>query len=341
MTLFSLPKAIKDTFSLIKRMVLRDYELVPRQQRIVLVFFTLLSILQMLGNFLGWYGTKELHFILPEAGCMSGIIIVIILMHRGRVTVQGCLHTILILTQLVSIYSMVIMLANYSTHYQAACIGVILSMAFSVIIAILGFLHRFCHVLRITFLLTVLSAMLLSGDQLLLHFGIYLLVIFSSIVPMLFLLTRSALSLSVLNKTLTDEEKELLQVMRLEKQQVKAFVQLAKQQQDLNGTVNLMNILGDKAKLNVVSNVKAIMTANDTERKRMSDIFPELTPTQIAIARFIISDKSLSEISNLLNKSESNITTQRSDIRRRLGVVSGENLKEALLKRMKAYDDES
>ena len=100
-----------------------------------------------------------------------------------------------------------------------------------------------------------------------------------------------------------------------------------------------MNILGDKAQQNVINNVKAIMTANATERQKMEVLFPELTPTQISISRYILSDKSVSEICLLMNKTESNITTQRSSIRKKLGLAATDDLKAELMKRINSRED--
>lgn len=52
------------------------------------------------------------------------------------------------------------------------------------------------------------------------------------------------------------------------------------------------------------------------------------------ICQLILRDKKLGEICSILNKSESNINTQRGNIRKKLGLQPTDNLQKALEKRV-------
>jgi transcriptional regulator len=60
-----------------------------------------------------------------------------------------------------------------------------------------------------------------------------------------------------------------------------------------------------------------------------SQIFPELTPSEIEICRLVILGKGLKEVCRELSKVESNITSQRRHIRIKLGLQPSDNLKKS------------
>ena len=69
-------------------------------------------------------------------------------------------------------------------------------------------------------------------------------------------------------------------------------------------------------------------------------IFPELSPSELSICRLIVQDKTVSQICEILHRSSGNITSQRSSIRSKLNLDKNDNLKEILLERMRAYEEQ-
>ena len=84
----------------------------------------------------------------------------------------------------------------------------------------------------------------------------------------------------------------------------------------------------------IINNVIEFMRMNETESERLKLLLPELTPSEIKICQLILRDKKLGEICSILNKSESNINTQRGNIRKKLGLQPTDNLQKALEKRV-------
>ena len=66
------------------------------------------------------------------------------------------------------------------------------------------------------------------------------------------------------------------------------------------------------------------------EQYHLSEVFPELTPSEIEICRLVILGKTLKEVCEILGKSESNITCQRSNIRKKIGLKPSDNLRQVL-----------
>lgn len=95
-----------------------------------------------------------------------------------------------------------------------------------------------------------------------------------------------------------------------------AYIRLSKMEHEAAETKNLLELLSDEVRNNVISNVKEAMLAMEMERNSLTEIFPELSPSEIEIYRLVIMGKSLNEVCSILRKSESNITCQRSNIRK-------------------------
>ena len=112
-----------------------------------------------------------------------------------------------------------------------------------------------------------------------------------------------------------------------------AFIRFSKMEHEAGETKNLLELLSDEDRKNVISNVKEAMLAMEMERNSLTEIFPELSPSEIEIYRLVIMGKSLNEVCSILRKSESNITCQRSNIRKKLGLQSSDNLKKVLQER--------
>ena len=160
---------------------------------------------------------------------------------------------------------------------------------------------------------------------------------------MLILLFISVLSLSVArngeylvnaNRTLQRDEEELLQVLKINKKQIKAYVALAKERHDVKLTAHLLDLLGEASQKNVIDNVMQYLQTRELSKQNIERVFPELSASEQEICYLILQNRKLSEICTLLNKSESNITTQRANIRKKLGMSSADNLKKVLEKRI-------
>ncbi len=67
----------------------------------------------------------------------------------------------------------------------------------------------------------------------------------------------------------------------------------------------------------------------------LGEIFPQLTPTELEVCNLVIKGMTLKEIAVATNKRMGNIGTVRGNIRKKLGLDSGDDLREALVQRVK------
>lgn len=102
--------------------------------------------------------------------------------------------------------------------------------------------------------------------------------------------------------------------------------------------VSLLAKLSEEENEKIYKNTQDYFLKKQVEEYNFISICPELTKSEIEICKLIIRDKSLKEICAILGKSRSNITSQRTHIRRKLNLQKQEDLKTALIVRLNELD---
>ena len=99
----------------------------------------------------------------------------------------------------------------------------------------------------------------------------------------------------------------------------------------------LMNILMEKqglqAQKNVENNIMTWYEQTHIDYEKMDLVFPELSRSECEIATLILKGYGMKDVCNILGKKESNINCQRSNIRKKLQIPSGTDLRKGLLRR--------
>ncbi|MEG2240503.1 MAG: hypothetical protein RSC12_05280 [Alistipes sp.] len=98
---------------------------------------------------------------------------------------------------------------------------------------------------------------------------------------------------------------------------------------------DILVIMGNKAEQNLRKKMRHFMEQEQFDYNKLTERLPELTHSEIEICALILKDKKLMEICRDLNKTETNISSQRSHIRTKLGLSIHDNLKTVIQMRMK------
>lgn len=93
---------------------------------------------------------------------------------------------------------------------------------------------------------------------------------------------------------------------------------------------SLLSRLTEEEESIIFEKSKDYFLKKQVETANFLAICPTLTKSEIEICKLVMRDKSLKEICSILGKSKSNITCQRTHIRRKLGLQKHEDLKMAL-----------
>ena len=132
-----------------------------------------------------------------------------------------------------------------------------------------------------------------------------------------------------------DSTKGLRLPNNITKEQQRAIDMLINLNESNVGKVySLMSHLNEMQQEELIAKVKDHIMEEQVETLNFLSICPELTKSEIEICKLIIRDKSLKEICTILGKSKSNITCQRTHIRRKLGLQKNEDLKMALVSKV-------
>ena len=121
---------------------------------------------------------------------------------------------------------------------------------------------------------------------------------------------------------------QVLHVFNMSKTELLALLKLAKAKDaDAVYDMELMEQLDHKTLRNIIK------VANHIEhlRKDMHERFPMLSPVELDVCRLVEQGRTLRDISNILGKSVSNVSTVRGNIRKKLGLAQDDDLRSALL----------
>ena len=136
------------------------------------------------------------------------------------------------------------------------------------------------------------------------------------------------------NISIKQEDEELMHLLKLNKEQLKLYIQLAKKEYSENETRLILSQFNERTQKYIIHNVTKYINAEASTDECIEQAFPDLTPSERNIAQLILRGCKLSSICMILNKTETNVSTQRANIRRKLGLKSTDSLYEALKTRM-------
>lgn len=128
--------------------------------------------------------------------------------------------------------------------------------------------------------------------------------------------------------------KELRQPKQLREEERKALHMLADlKDEEKDMAVNLLSRLRPEQQQNILQRAAEQLKTSELSKKAWDLVCADLTNSERVICQMVLEGKMLKEICNELNKSESNITSQRSHIRKKLNMDRKDDLRRELEKR--------
>lgn len=138
------------------------------------------------------------------------------------------------------------------------------------------------------------------------------------------------------NKVLHDEEAGILTAFNMSREELIAYIAMSKKdEQTAKDVRDFFEMLDERTERNIFQAVKIRETKVRMENADVAKAFPMLTPTECDVCRLVIHGKTMKEIAIATGKTVNNIGAVRVHIRKKLGLKSDEDLREALIKRMK------
>lgn len=128
--------------------------------------------------------------------------------------------------------------------------------------------------------------------------------------------------------------KELRQPKQMREEEKKALHMLADlKDEEKDMAVNLLSRLRPEQQQNILERAAEQLKTSELSKKAWDLVCADLTNSERVICQMVLEGKMLKEICIELNKSESNITSQRSHIRKKLNMDRKDDLRRELEKR--------
>lgn len=319
-------------FSLLKR----ESNYLDRQRQWLLVCFAVMLSLGILSNILGVSGAFDPFF------TASNIVFLVVVVSSfaayllGKIGVVRGIALLAVATQV--FIGMDILYSAFVPTLKDNTMVILINMlilAGNMFFSLAAYQARLTRWLVAIALGVYLVCVVVTGNESLRNYFFMMLLILLFISVLSLGIARNGEYLVNANKILQREEEELLQVLRINKKQIKAYVALAKEQHNVKQTEHLLDLLGEASQKNVIDNVLQYIQTRELSKQNLERVFPELSSSEREICYLILQNKKLAEICVLLNKTESNITTQRGNIRKKLRMLPSDNLQKVLEKRIR------
>lgn len=314
----------------------RESNYLDRQRQWLLVCFAVMLYLGILSNILGLSGAFDPFF------TASNIVFLVVVVSSfaayllGKIGVVKGITFLAVATQV--FIGMDILYSAFVPTLKDNTMVILINMlilAGNMFFSLAAYQARLTRWLVGIALGVYLVCVIVTGNESLRNYFFMMLLILLFISVLSLGIARNGEYLVNANKILQREEEELLQVLRINKKQIKAYVALAKERHDVKLTEHLLDLLGEASQKNVIDNVLQYIQTRELSKQNLERVFPELSSSEREICYLILQNKKLSEIGILLNKTESNITTQRGNIRKKLGMNPSDNLQKVLEKRIR------
>lgn len=127
----------------------------------------------------------------------------------------------------------------------------------------------------------------------------------------------------------------VLATFHMTKTELLAYIQLGRGGQSCQDITDFFDHLDERTEANLIRVVEQRMAHRRMQHADISTVLPMMTPTESEVCRLIIGGKTIHDIATILNKTPNNISSVRIHIRKKLGLATNDDLKEALLAIMK------
>lgn len=139
--------------------------------------------------------------------------------------------------------------------------------------------------------------------------------------------------LTMENDEVKGKYNNFLSFMRMNDAEATSLIQLVRSAFDDEKHIDvLVAQLGDETKHNLLNLAERINNGKVADEEKIKEKFPQLSPTELTVCHLVLAGHSQKDIARILDKTESNISTVRGNIRRKLGLETSQDLREYLAK---------
>lgn len=313
----------------------RTSTLLERQRLVCLVVYTVLVSLGLTVNLLGLSGPQTILAFIMNSSMLALTLILMVAYLFNKLSLARSLGFMTIVAQLFTSHEMIQCAFKPTTYGLMLIMGNLVLLTGNCLFSIAAHFRYNTHLLCFISTLTYIACCIITGDHALANFAALIVMMFLFISILGDRLVRSINQINSENENLKREEEAILKVLRLQKEDVKSYINLVHSKGGgKEGLDSLLDVLEPESRRNLVQNVQEYLNLQEARRVDMAKTFPELTPSELEICHLIIQGKKLRDICAILGKNEGNINCQRANVRKKLGLTQGMELRGALLERI-------
>lgn len=301
-----------------------------RQQLISFILYSFSLVTGLVINLCGWGGPQSRLTMVLNAVFLGMALLLIACLRFGHLSLAHTFCALAIVAQLFTCNEM-ILCAVYPTDYRLMLIAANVSLLIiNIMFSVIAYLKTASYILGTIAMAAYAACVVITGDKALLNFFAPFVLIMLTVTILGSLLAKNLRQLHEENMALKREEENIIRALRVEKSEILAYVKLSQQDYPPEETRRILDMLDDLTRDQIIRNVSTAIKEQELQQYELAGIFPELSRSEIVICRLILRGMTLNEITTFLCKSEGNITSQRSNIRKKLGLQAADNLHDAL-----------
>lgn len=308
------------------------------QQRMCLITFLMLSLsVVVLGvpmHFIGMIGRCDtiLYTISAMSWAATLTILIMYLTQRMRLTVA--ISSFGILTQLAESARIVYVAMERPDWFEETIVfNQVISLAL-IIYMVMAAVRHMPTILAIMSIATITSAYLYTDGEINRQIVVIFVIveIFTCILGEM--IRRGIRSMQRENADYHSTLNRVLSTFHMTKTELLAYIQLGRGEQSDKDITDFFNHLDERTEANLIRAVEQRVAQRKMQHADISAVLPTLTPTEQEVCRLIIGGKTIIEIASILHKNANNVSSVRIHIRKKLGLATGKDLREALLEVM-------
>lgn len=332
------PFSINLTSKIEKKLLPQDSSIRERQRFFVFLYTSFILFLVIPLNLIGLTGPDERFYFWMNSSNLLVTLITFILFVYKKIKLSTALSVLLLSSQLETTGEMLYCALNSSQYHTHLIVGNLVLSSVVIMLAVASYL-QFIPVLLATIAIGGYTVcILITHDATLINFYLLFFLIFIITCALGERLIYAINTLEQENLHLKQDEAELLRFLRMNKQQVHAYIEFSKKKNPNSKEMEqLLERLNESSQRNIINSVSTYLVEKRTSMDQIAAAFPELTSTEHEICRLIMQGKKLSEICATLDKTENNITAHRGHIRKKLNLKPENNLKKTLEIRMQQF----
>lgn len=310
----------------------RGGNIIDKQRFYTYIYMTMGLIVGISVNLSGITGPQETFFKYANSIHLVSTISLLLLVVCHRLTINKALIILILITQLEVTAEMLFSAFTNGTYHLALIIGNTVLLSILLMLSIIAYVRYIPIVICTISIVTYGTCILITKNETILNFFIVFVLAYLVMTMMSHRFIKQFNKLEGENTDLRRQHNEMRDLFDMTEVQMQAYLSLAQEKGKSKAEVeHLMEQMGGRIRKNIRYNIHLLIEQERVDYENMEQVFPQLTITEREICRLVLEGKKLSEVSRILDKSETTISCHRSNIRAKLDLKQGDNLRKKLL----------